>query len=61
MTTTALGSARGTPHGEITVGAGIAITPDVQLTYEDALTRDEVVVELEKIKSKLIEIDFPRV
>ena len=61
MTTTTLSSSRGTPHGEITIGAGGAITPDVQLTYENALTRDEIVVELEKIKSKLLEIDFPRV
>ena len=61
MSTTALGSSRGAPHGEVTVGAGGAITPDVQLTYEDALTRDEVVVEIEKIKTRLIEIDFPQV
>ena len=61
MSTTALGSSRGVPHGEVTVGAGAAITPDVQLTYEDALTREEVMVEIEKIKARLIEIDYPRV
>ena len=61
MTTTALGSSRGAPHGAVTVGAGAAITPDVQLTYEDALTREEVILEIEKIKARLIEIDFPRV
>ncbi len=61
MTTTALGSSRGAPHGSVTIGAGAAITPDVQLTYEDALTREEVILEIEKIKARLIEIDFPRV
>lgn len=61
MSTTALGSSRGTPHGEITIGAGGAITPDVQLTYEDVLTREEIIIEIEKIKSRLLEVDFPRV
>ncbi len=61
MSTTALGSSRGVPHGEVTVGAGAAISPDVQLTYEDTLTREQVIVEIEKIKARLIEIDFPRV
>ncbi len=61
MTTTALGSSRGAPHGDVTVGPAGPIVPDVFLIFEDVLTREEVIVEIEKIKSRLIEIDFPRV
>ncbi len=61
MTTSVLGSTRGTEHGETTLGAGGAITPDVSLTYEDVLTRDELMIEVEKLRSFIIEMDFPRV
>lgn len=60
MTTTALGYDRGDEPGEVTIAAGGAITPEIQVTYEDVLTRDQVLLGIEKIKLQLLAADFPR-
>lgn len=59
MTTTAMGINRIDYHQDATVAVGGAITPDVQLTFEDALSREEIVLAIEKLKSRLLEIDYP--
>jgi len=61
MTTTALAYDRGDEPGEIAIAAGGAITPEVELTYEDAMDRDQVIAALDKIRLRLLSAPFPRV
>lgn len=60
MTTTILTYSRADEIGEVTIGAGSAVTGEVEITYEDALTREEVITALEAAKLRLLSAPFPR-
>ena len=59
MATVTFSYDRGTPHYEIGQAAGSAITPDMELTVEDALSREEIVVGLTKMIQRVLETTWP--
>ena len=61
MTTTQFGINRADYHQDAAQAVGGAITPDVQLTVEDVLSREEVLLAIDKLKMRILEIDWPAV
>lgn len=60
MATTRFDSSRGTPHGEIVqTTPASAISGEVRLIIDDGLSQDEVIIEIEKLKSRFLESDWP--
>lgn len=60
MTTTTLGYTRGQEISEISQAAGSAITPDIEVTYEDAISKQELITGLTRIMNQIHQVDFPR-
>jgi len=61
MSTTQLDVDRKTDHGQIVPATGAVTGVEVRLTYDDALTRREIIEQLRKVEKKLVEMDLPRV
>ena len=53
------GRGRGAPHHAIAQESGGAIAADLELTVEDSLSREEIVVGLTKLVQRLLEADWP--
>jgi len=49
MATVKYGISRGEAYHEVTQAAGSAVTDEMELTVEDALTKEEIVIGLEKM------------
>ena len=61
MTTTAFSINRGDYHQDIAQAVGGAVTPDILVTVEDVLTREQIVLGLEALKMRILEVDWPAV
>lgn len=61
MATRIYGISQAEKHYEITEGVGSATTDDLEMTFDLAtgLTREEVIIMLDKIKAYILEDDFP--
>jgi hypothetical protein len=61
MTTSLLPYTRGQEISEIAPALGTAVAGDIHVIYEDALTKQELITGLERIKAAVLEKPFPRV